>query len=309
MRIFADAAAVALAARERFGIPFIYTPHALGLDKASRCGGEAMPTRLAAERRAIETADAIVVSSHDEAERQIEAYGVADARRRIHVVPPGAPGFTGGARVVPPLAFAAPHRPLVLAIARPTHKKNLVAVAEAFAHSRLRDVANLAILAGQHEAGAQGIEERQVLAALREIAASPALAGRVALPQRHTSADVHALYRIAARSGGVFVSPALHEPFGLTLLEAAAAGLPVVATAHGGAADIVRRVGHGLIVDPHDRAAIAAACLRMIEEPGLRHRLVEASRGSGDAYCWDRYARRTLGLYAELAAAAARVAA
>ncbi len=41
---------------------------------------------------------------------------------------------------------------------------------------------------------------------------------------------VPALYRLAAARGGVFVNPALNEPFGLTLLEAAACGLPVAAT-------------------------------------------------------------------------------
>ena len=113
---------------------------------------------------------------------------------------------------------------------------------------------------------------------------------------------MRALYEMAARSGGVFVSPALHEPFGLTLLEAAAAGLPVVATAQGGAADIVRLVGHGLSVDPHDRDAIAAACLRVIEEPRLRRRFVHASRSHRDFFCWDRYARQTMSIYAGLVA-------
>ena len=307
---FADAAAVALVARERLGIPFVYTPHALARDKAKRCGGQSpagargMSARIAAERRAIEMADAIIVSTRDEAEQQVAAYGVDDAAHRLHVVAPGVPSSTAGTCIMPPLAFAETHRPIVLAIARPTHRKNLVAVAEAFAGSRLRERANLVILAGQHDASAFGAEERDVLAALRDILETPALAGRVALPPRHGSADVRALYRRAARSGGVFVSPALHEPFGLTLLEAGAAGLPVVATAHGGAADIVRLVGHGLTVDPRDRDAIAAACLGIIDDERIHKRLATAGARCGDIFSWERYARRSVEIYAALAEAA-----
>ena len=61
------------------------------------------------------------------------------------------------------------------------------------------------------------------------------------------------------RLSNVFVNPALHEPFGLTLVEAAAAGVPVVATRNGGPADIVATIGHGVLIDPEDTAAISAA--------------------------------------------------
>lgn len=301
---FADAAAVALAAREHLGIPFVYTPHALGKDKARRCKCEGMSARIAAEQRAIETADAVIVSTRDEAEQQVAAYGVDGSEHRVHVVAPGVPIFTGGTRIMPPLDFAEAHRPIVLAIARPTHRKNLVAIARAFAGSRLRDRANLVILAGQHEASAFGAEERDVLAALRGILETQALSGRVALPPRHSSADVRDLYSLAARSGGVFVSPALHEPFGLTLLEAGAAGLPVVATAHGGAADIIRLVGHGLTVDPHGRDAIAAACLRIIDDEHLHRRLSAAGARCEDVFSWERYGQRSIEIYAAVAKAA-----
>ena len=67
------------------------------------------------------------------------------------------------------------------------------------------------------------------------------------------------LYRLAARRRGVFVNPALTEPFGLTLVEAAASGLPVVSTADGGPRDILDACGHGELVDATDPDAIAEA--------------------------------------------------
>ena len=63
---------------------------------------------------------------------------------------------------------------------------------------------------------------------------------------------------------GVFVNPALTEPFGLTLLEALACGLPVVATSDGGPKDIMSNCAGGLLVDPSNTKAIAAAIKKII---------------------------------------------
>ena len=49
-------------------------------------------------------------------------------------------------------------------------------------------------------------------------------------------------------------SDALQEPFGLTLIEAAAHGAPIVATSNGGPVDIVNTLGNGVLVDPSDTA-------------------------------------------------------
>ena len=77
------------------------------------------------------------------------------------------------------------------------------------------------------------------------------LQGSVALPKTHCESDLEGYYQLAKDSGGVFVNPALHEPFGLTLLEATLSGLPCVSTSRGGAADIMREHKNGILVDPH----------------------------------------------------------
>ncbi len=100
------------------------------------------------------------------------------------------------------------------------------------------------------------------------------LYGRVAYPKTHRPEDVPAIYAYARDRGGVFVNPALNEPFGLTLLEASAAGLPLVATDSGGPNDIVETCGNGLLVDPRAPGAIAAACLRILGDPALYARCV-----------------------------------
>ena len=302
---FADAAAVALAARRRLGIPFVYTPHALALDKrAQQLDGHALDGRIAAERGAIETADAIIVSTRDEADRQLQAYGVVGSATRIRCLSPGVPRCAT-VSPVPPLVrlddwLHDPDKPIVLAIARPVRKKNLAALVRAYAATpTLANRANLVVLAGQPGGGRSSPEELEVVAELVRLCAEHALQGRVALPPRHNSADVAACYRRAAR-GGVFVNPALHEPFGLTLIEAAAAGVPVVATRNGGPVEVAGTIGHAVLVDPRDEAAIGAACLAVISDPGLHRRLSRAALDNVRRYTWSGYARESVSLYAAL---------
>lgn len=301
---FADAAAVAIAVERRFGIPFVYTPHALGIDKRRQgiaCDG--LDARIADERRALAAAGAVIVSTREEATCQIGGYDVA-LGNRVHCIAPGVPAHAmdpGRETLVDRLGawLGDPSRPIILAVARPVAKKNLAALLRAYAASpHLQDRANLVILAGQHDHAAG--EERRVLDALLALAADPALAGRVALPPRHDSADVAALYARAA-DGGVFVNPALHEPFGLTLLEAAGAGVPVVATRNGGPADIIADIGHGVLVDPRDTGAIGDAIARLLDNPARHAALSAAGRTGVERYRWDAYAAASLRVYRALA--------
>lgn len=62
--------------------------------------------------------------------------------------------------------------------------------------------------------------------------------------------------------------PALmQEPFGLTLIEAAAHGVPIVATCHGGPVDIVATLRNGVTVEPADVKGIATAITSIITSP------------------------------------------
>ena len=98
-------------------------------------------------------------------------------------------------------------------------------------------VANLLIVAGNRE-DIRDMESgpQRGLAKLLLLIDSYDLYGKVAYPKQHDPDEVPMFYRLAANSHGVFINPALTEPFGLTLLEAAASGVPVVATEVGGVA-------------------------------------------------------------------------
>ena len=296
---FADAAEVAMAVEDALGIPFIYTAHSLGMDKraAMATPSACLHARIEEEDRAIARAVAVVGSSRDECERQLMAYPSADIGRIQRLVP-GVTALSEGveARLAESLVapfLRDPAKPMVLAIARPVHKKNLAMLVEAFGASEaLRGRCNLVILAGLRNGLDEGeAEQREVLAQLVEAVDRYDLYGSVAYPKNHTRAQVQALYALAARTKGVFVNPALTEPYGLTLVEAAAHGLPVVATRCGGPQDIVGELEHGLLVDPHDKVEIAGAIERLISDRTFWERCSRNGRLGSKAMDWKSYAQ------------------
>lgn len=76
----------------------------------------------------------------------------------------------------------------------------------------------------------------------------------------------------------VFVLPSLYEGFPLAVLEALAAGKPVVATSAGGVAEIIRDGRTGLLVPPADPTALAHAIRRILKEPLRARTMAEAGR-------------------------------
>jgi glycosyltransferase involved in cell wall biosynthesis len=67
----------------------------------------------------------------------------------------------------------------------------------------------------------------------------------------------------------VFVLPSLNEGMGRVLVEAMAAGRPVVASNTGGIPDLIRHGDNGLLVPPGDESALAAAILKLIQNPAM----------------------------------------
>ena len=131
------------------------------------------------------------------------------------------------------------------------------------------------------------------------------LYGQVAYPKHHSRSQVPAIYRWAAARRGVFVNPALTEPFGLTLIEAAACGLPVVATNDGGPIDILGRCRNGLLVDVSSREALRTTLEKALAADASwdqwRQQGLEAVQ---QAYSWEAHASRYLKVARPLCAAA-----
>lgn len=100
------------------------------------------------------------------------------------------------------------------------------------------------------------------------------------------------------RSAHVFVSPATgFESFGIVLLEAMAAGAPVVASDIAGYRSVVTHGQNGLLVSPADPIAIADAVIHLLQNPMVRERLSQAGRVTVAQYAWPVVAGKIVQYY------------
>ena len=105
----------------------------------------------------------------------------------------------------------------------------------------------------------------------------------------------------------VFCAPSTgQESFGIVLLEAMAAGKPIVASAIPGYQEVVRHRQEALLVEPKDEQALAMSLVHLLVDERLRHQLGQAGRRRAALFSWDRIARDVLAYYAEVAEARAR---
>jgi phosphatidylinositol alpha-mannosyltransferase len=91
------------------------------------------------------------------------------------------------------------------------------------------------------------------------------------------------------RTADVYVSPATgRESFGIVLLEAMAAGAPIVASDIHGYKGVVRRGREGLLVPPRSPKSIAASVGRLLRDPALALAMSESGRGRAEEFSWPR---------------------
>jgi sucrose-phosphate synthase len=285
---YADAGFVTTRLAQLLGVPMVFTGHSLGRVKRQRLLEKGLKEssiesqynftqRIEAEEITLGNANLMVTSTHQEVEQQYQIYENYHPRR-MTVIPPGVDlsrfhkshVFESTSSMKAELArfLSHPKRPMVLAIARPDERKNLATLVRAFGENKqLRETANLVIVAGNRD-DVSSLDKgaREVITQLLMLFDQYDLYGCAAYPKHHESENIEELFRMAAKTRGVFVNPALTEPFGLTLIEAAACGLPIIATEDGGPRDIIGLCKNGLLIDPLNADALGETILEALND-------------------------------------------
>lgn len=340
---YADGGLSGVLIENEAGIPFTFTAHSLGAQKMDKMDVTPenlaevdeqfhFKYRILAERLSMNRSAINITSTRQERFEQYShpAYhGAVDVNNdsRFAVIPPGVDFSVFGAdvrsqheeaiheyvqeRLARDIAESRRDLPAILASSRLAPKKNILGLVQAFAMSpTLQERANLVLLTGGlddplREEANDDLAEQAVLSPTRQVVEEYNLWGKIAafgLSEQGQEA-LAATYRFMAKRRSVFALTALYEPFGLAPLEAAAAGLPVVATQNGGPSESLRQGDreYGILVDPEDPADIAQGLERLICNEQEWEYFAHASQERVlKCYTWDSTAQNYLNAIAQI---------
>ena len=231
--------------------------------------------------------DAIVVPSSAMRQR-LEAYGV---NVPMHVLPTGIPltQFSAGDGA----AFRQQHgidpaRPLVLFVGRVAHEKNIEFLFDALQHALLQLPDLILVVAGEGPALGELRKTAETLGLAESIRFIGYLDRKAGLPACYAAANA-------------FVFASRTETQGLVLLEAMAAGLPVIALSEMGTADILD-AGRGCFTPPDDAKAFGEVMGRILANPDAWGHLAAEARAYAAEWSDEAMAGRLAALYQQLLA-------
>jgi len=254
------------------------------LERPSGVGSEiaADYPRLAASHA--RRADAVITPSHHVRRQVIERLAVPPDR--VHVVSPGPPRWTHLGH--------GPHLPdtgYVLFLGTLEHRKNIVGLLEAWPGVLARIPHATLTLAGR--ATPESTPWLQRLS-------TPPFQGSVRHLGYVPDADRESLFAGAR----LLVLPSLDEGFGLPVLEAMSAGIPVVATTRGAVPEV--SAGAAALVDPTDPEALTNAIVTTLQEPVRAHAMAERGLARAASFSWAQAAESARDAYRHAVQRAAR---
>ncbi len=275
--------------KQLLGLPLLTTFHTLARVKAES-GDHEPESRAKAESAVMACADVVLANADAEAEQLIDYYNCPPDR--IEVVPPGvdhalfSPGSQGGAR----WALKTDDAPVLLFVGRIQPLKGVDVAVQALAKVQRKD-ARLWIVGGASGAGGDGEVTR-----IRDMIADLDLTERV----KFIPAKPHHLLSTYYRAADVCLVPSRSESFGLVALEAAACGLPTVASAVGGLLTLVEHGHSGYLIDSRDPAEYAERIDAVLADPVLARRLSISAAARARTYTWSVSAARLRRMYEDL---------
>lgn len=264
-------------AKEASGKPLIIHVHATEYDRTG--GRHPHASVYALEKAGFEAADLILTVSEFTKNQVVERYGIP--KEKILVCHNG----------IDPAASSAPPTPLPLA-----RRRKLVLFVGRLTLQKGPDYfLRAAQLAASHEpkaifvlAGSGDMERELIL-----LSAELGLNDRVMFAGFLRGAELERLYASAC----LFVLPSVSEPFGLTALEAARAGIPVILSRQSGVSELLH---HCLKVDFWDVRDTAARMVALLRYPALRDVMGTEGRNVTGHLSWERSAERCIDSYGYL---------
>lgn len=323
---------------EETGMPYSFTAHSLGAQKMDKLGVDEgnfayfdgkyrFSSRITAERTAMKYSAFNVVSTDMERREQYAhrlyrgAIDTEDAK--FKVIPPGVNPAVFNAnesesddRILERMTrvlkrYTDPQRyllPSIVLSSRIDPKKNHLSALKAYASSEyLKENANFVIVVrGMENVYSEYVRlpahERGVMEEIVALVRNEKLEDRVFFFNADGQSELASLYRVLARTGSIFSNPALYEPFGLSIVEAMACGLPVAATKNGGPSEILGERGSvcGLLFDPENTEEISGSFERLISEEKTYSEIKKAgAERVFSKYTWEAAARGYLGAIRE----------
>jgi D-inositol-3-phosphate glycosyltransferase len=299
---FFMSALVAADVKRATGLPFAVTFHALGrVRRRHQAQADGFPEeRLAIEDRVVREADRIIAECPQDEDDLVALYG-AD-RSKLVTIPCGFdpaefwPVARPRARAVLGLD---PTERIILQLGRMVPRKGVDNVIRGVARLRRRHgiAARLLVVGG--EAATPDPSITPEIGRLMEIACDEGVADAVTFVGSRGRDRLRYYYAAA----DVFVTTPWYEPFGITPVEAAACGTPVIGAAVGGIKTTVVDGETGYLVPPRDPDALADRLARLYRHPELLQQLGrEAVRRANSQYTWEKIAAAVAGVYADIAA-------
>ena len=301
---YADGGYVAGRVARALGRPFFFTFHSLGAGKKRRMEKADDPkekiwamnfeARTPVEEEILRSADCIMATTLDEGEQILMLYGI---RPRHHLFLP--PGYDG--EIFHPSAEKGerpshlPEKYVLMAPGRLVNAKGHHLLLQAFVHVRKKhpDV-KLVIVGGDPDLDKNTGEQWQHLRLMHDIieeehSLQDAVVHLAGMPQSELIKVIrHAL---------VYVSPAGFEPFGMTLVEAAACALACVFSEKAGASQLFKDGEDSFIVNPFDEVSLAGVIIRMLDSPAMAKEMGEKAAIVASQLSWEKLARKQLAAY------------
>lgn len=276
--------------KHELDLPLVTTFHTLARVKAQ--GGDfESDTREKSESDIIGCADAICVSCTEEERQFIELYG--NPPGTLEIVAPGvehaffAPGEKRGARHALGIAFDVP---VLLFVGRIQPLKGLDVAVQALAQLQAKNAQLIVV------GGASGSEGNEELEKVMQLARSLGVDNNI----RFVEPQAHHMLSTYYRAADVVVVPSRSESFGLVALEAAACGIPVVASAVGGLLTIIDDGETGYLVPRRDPALFAGHIDELLAHPTMALAMGAKAAEKARHYTWSFAAARLRRVYADV---------